>query len=76
MFSIKREFIRWEDSVVEVIKKCATDRVKDVNGIKELLDCNVVLRKNETTYFCKKVEEATVLDDSITTETSSEEIQN
>jgi hypothetical protein len=53
MFSFKREFIHWDNSLVEVIKKYSTERIKDVNGLKDMLDCNVVLRKNETTYFCR-----------------------
>ena len=73
MFSIKREFINWDDSLVEVIKKCPTERIKDVNGLKDLLECNVVLRKNETTYFCKKIDEATVLEDETVNESNLEE---
>ena len=73
MFSIKREFINWDDTLVEVIKKCSTERVKDVNGFKELLECNVVLRKNETTYFCRKIDEASVLEDEPVIESNPEE---
>ena len=72
MFTIKREFIHWDDSLVEVIKKYSTERVKDVNGLKGLLDCNVVLRKNETTYFCRKMDEAEILDDVVVPETISD----
>ena len=72
MFTIKREFIHWDDSLVEVIKKYSTERVKDVNGLKDLLDCNVVLRKNETTYFCRKMDEAEILEDESLPETTSE----
>lgn len=76
MFSIKREFINWDNSLVEVIKKCATERIKDVNALKELLDCDVVLRKNETTYFCRKVDEAIILEDDASIETNAKELQN
>ena len=71
MFTIKREFIHWDDSLVEVIKKYSTERVKDVNGLKDLLDCNVVLRKNETTYFCRKIDEVEILEDEVLPETTS-----
>ena len=76
MFSIKREFIHWDDSLVEVIRKYSTERIKDVNGLKELLDCNVVLRKNETTYFCRKIDEAEILEDEVTTEETAKESDN
>ena len=65
MFTIRREFIHWDDSLVEVIKKYSTERVKDVNGLKDLLDCNVVLRKNETTYVCRKIDEVEILEDEV-----------
>jgi hypothetical protein len=76
MFSFKREFIHWDNSLVEVIKKYSTERIKDVNGLKDMLDCNVVLRKNETTYFCRKVDEVEILEDEVTTEEITKESQN
>lgn len=65
MVTIKREFIQWEDSLVEVIEKYLSHRIKDVNGLKTLLDCDVVLRKNETTYICRKVSEAELVEDEV-----------
>lgn len=76
MFLIKREFIHWDDSLVEVIKKYSTERIKDVNGLKEMLDCNVVLRKNETTYFCRKMDEAEIIEDETTAEEITKESEN
>ena len=65
MITIKREFIQWEDGLVEVIEKYLSHRIKDVNGLKTLLDCDVVLRKNETTYICRKVSEAELVEDEV-----------
>jgi len=65
MITIKREFIQWEDGLVEVIEKYATHRIKDVNGLKTLLDCDVVLRKDDTTYICRKVSEAELVEDEV-----------
>ena len=65
MITIKREFIQWEDGLVEVVKKCASYRVKDANGLKTLLECDVVLRKDETTYICRKVSEAELVEDEV-----------
>jgi hypothetical protein len=65
MVIIQREFIQWEGGLVEVIKKYASHRIKDANGLKTLLDCDVVLRKNETTYICRKVSEAELVEDEV-----------
>lgn len=65
MITIKREFIQWEDGLVEVIEKYLSHRIKDVNGLKTLLDCDVVLRKDETTYICRKVSEAELVEDEV-----------
>jgi hypothetical protein len=64
-FLIKREFIQWEDGLVEVIEKYLSHRIKDVNALKTLLDCDVVLRKDETTYICRKVSEAELVEDEV-----------
>ena len=65
MITIKREFIQWEDGLVEVIEKYLSHRIKDVNGLKTVLDCDVVLRKDETTYICRKVSEAELVEDEV-----------
>ena len=65
MVTIKREFIQWEDGLVEVIEKYLSHRIKDVNGLKTLLECDVVLRKDETTYICRKVSEAELVEDEV-----------
>lgn len=63
MFAIKREFINFEDRLVEVIRKCPVHRCKNVDGIKEILGCDTVLKKNETMYFCISVSEAEYIED-------------
>jgi len=65
MVTIQREFIQWEGGLVEVIKKYVSHRIKDANGLRTLLDCDVVLRKNETTYICRKVSEAELVEDEV-----------
>jgi len=65
MVTIKREFIQWEDGLVEVIEKYLSHRIKDVNALKTLLDCDVVLRKDDTTYICRKVSEAELVEDEV-----------
>jgi hypothetical protein len=63
MTSIKREFIRFEDRLVEVKKVLPGVRIKDVNGIKELYHCDTVLKKGDFMYFCISVEEAIIIED-------------
>lgn len=58
MTSIKREFIKFEDRLVEIIRSYPTNRIKNVDGIKELLGCDTVLKQHETMYFCISVQEA------------------
>ena len=64
MFALKREFIRFEDRLVEVLKKYSVHRCKNVDGIKEILGCDTVLKKNETMYFCISIPEAEFIDDN------------
>ncbi len=63
MILIKREFIRFEERLVEIKKILPGVRIKDVNGIKELLECDTVLRKGDFMYFCSSVQEAEIIND-------------
>jgi hypothetical protein len=63
MFSTKRDFIRFENRLVEVIKVLPGVRIKNVEGIKELFKCDTVLRKDDFMYFCVTVEEAQIINE-------------
>ena len=63
MITIKRNFIRFEDRLVEVIKILPGVRIKDVNGLKDLFECDTVLRKEDFMYFCQTVTEAESIED-------------
>jgi hypothetical protein len=63
MFSTKREFIRFENRLVEVIKILPGVRIKNVEGIKDLLKCDTVLRKGDFMYFCVTVDEAQIVNE-------------
>ena len=65
MFSIKRDFIRWEDKIVEVKRSYPIDRVKDVSLIKEWLGVDVVLRRDNIMYFCETIQEAEIIENEI-----------
>ena len=62
MLTIKREFIHWDASLVEVVEKYPSHRIKNVDGLKDLLNCDTVLRKDEITYFCIKVDDAVLVE--------------
>ena len=63
MITIKKEFIRFEDRLVEVKKVLPGVRIKNVNGLKELLECDTVLRKGDFMYFCVSIQEAEIVND-------------
>lgn len=65
MFSIKRDFIRWEDKIVEVKRSYLVDRVKDVSLIKEWLGVDVVLRRDNIMYFCETIQEAEIIENEV-----------
>jgi len=63
MITIKRAFIRFEDRLVEVLKVLPGVRIKSVEGIKDLLKCDTVLRKGDFMYFCVSVDEAQIVNE-------------
>jgi hypothetical protein len=63
IFSIKREFIRFEDKLLEVVRSFREDHIKDVEAVKRHYECTTVLRKNGFMYFCTEVPEAEIIED-------------
>jgi len=57
MFSIRRDFIHFENRIVEVIRSFIEEHVKDVEGLKKYLQADTVLRKDNRLYFCVSVTE-------------------
>ena len=66
MFSIKREFIRFDDKLFEVVRFFREDHVKNVEAIKQHYECTMVLRKNGFMYFCTEVPEAEIVEEETT----------
>ena len=66
MFSIKREFIRFDDKLFEVVRFFREDHVKNVEAIKQHYECSMVLRKNGFMYFCTEVPEAEIVEEETT----------
>jgi hypothetical protein len=63
MHSIKKEFIRWEDKLVEVKKIYWTHHVKDIEAVKEYLNADVILQRDGRYYFCETVQEAEIIEE-------------
>lgn len=79
MFSIKRDFIRWEDKLVEVKRVYWIHHVKDVEAIKEWLNADVLLQRDGKYYFCETVQEAEVIEEftneELTLESSKSDLE-
>jgi hypothetical protein len=66
IFSIKREFIRFDDKLFEVVRSFREDHIKDVEAVKQHYECTMVLRKNGFMYFCTEVTEAEIVEEETT----------
>jgi hypothetical protein len=66
IFSIKREFIRFDDKLFEVVRSFREDHIKDVEAVKQHYECTMVLRKNRFMYFCTEVTEAEIVEEETT----------
>jgi len=65
MFILNRTFIHFEGKLVEVYKTVTESRVKDSNGLKDLLECDTVLKQNGKMFFCKTVQEAELIEEPL-----------
>ena len=63
MFSIERTFITLPDKMVEVIRKYPESKVKNIEGIHEWLDTDILLKKNGWLFFCIKIDEAEIVEE-------------
>jgi hypothetical protein len=64
-FSLKRNFIRFNDNLLEVIRYFRKYRINDIEAVKQYYNCTVVLQKNGFMYFCIEIPEAEVIEDVI-----------
>lgn len=63
MFSLKKDFINFQDKLLEVIRSFPEHRIKDVGGMKELLSADIALKNNGKIYFCTYVTEAEIIEE-------------
>ena len=61
-FEMKRTFVELDNVMYEVIRSFHETPDLDVDEWKDYLMCDKLFRKNEILYFCRTIEEATILD--------------
>lgn len=71
MFNTVKTYIPWEDKLVEVQRVYAEERVKDIEGIKQWLGSDTILRKEGRLYFCKSLQDAEIISEEIIEEIHS-----
>jgi hypothetical protein len=59
----RKEFIRHNDNLYLIIEIYSEQRVKPgkTQELRELLECDIVLRKDGLLLFCEKIQEAEVI---------------
>ena len=61
MFSISKNFVRFNDLILEILYQFSEATVKNTEGLKAHLQMDMVLRKDGILYFCKIIPEAEIL---------------
>jgi hypothetical protein len=65
MFSICKNFIKVNDSLFQVVKQFAEDKVSEpevnVENIKQWLGADTAFKKDGMLYFCIKIEELEII---------------
>jgi len=65
MFSICKNFIKVNDSLFQVVKQFAEDKVSEpefnVENIKQWLGADTTFKKDGMLYFCIKIEELEII---------------
>lgn len=61
--SYKRPIQSINDNLYQIHAEYSIDRVKDTQGLKDWLGCDVAFKSNQngTYIFCKKIEEANIV---------------
>lgn len=63
IFEMKRIFVEMEDELFEIIKVLPSSREVEMSMWKEYLNTDKVLRKDDKLYFCRKIEEANIIEE-------------
>jgi hypothetical protein len=71
MFNRVKTYIPWEGKLVEVQRVYAEERVKDIEGIKQWLGSDTLLRKDGHFYFCTTIQDAEIISEETVEEIHS-----
>lgn len=60
MFTINRQFVRFQDKLYEILRNFPEHTVNDVDGLKDFLGATIALRKDDRLFFCAEIEDAEI----------------
>jgi hypothetical protein len=60
---MKYEWIRHDDKLFIVERKWPADRIRldKIQDLREALGCDIVLKNNDWLFYCKRIEEAEIV---------------
>lgn len=63
MIPFNHEFIKYQENLYDIIRKYAETKVKPdkIDDIRQCLLCDITLKKDGVLYFCKKIDEAEIV---------------
>ena len=74
MIPTSTHFVRFIDSLLQILRYYPDARVRDVDGIKKWLNADIAIRREGLMYFCQTIEEAIEeIDQVVEIEISEEE---
>ena len=74
MIPTSTHFVRFNDSLLQILRYYPEARVRDVDGIKKWLNADIAIRREGLMYFCQTIEDAIEeIDQVVEIEISEEE---
>jgi len=58
MIPTSTPFVRFNDSLLQILRYYPEQRVRDVDGIKKWLNADIAIRREGLMYFCQTIEDA------------------
>jgi hypothetical protein len=55
MYHSGKEFVTFNDNLYYVVRAFPEQRIKNVDAIKQWLDADIALKKENTMFFCREV---------------------
>lgn len=63
MFSLQINFIKVNDGLFRIRRSYKEQDVKDIDGLKEYLQVDIVFRKDGMLYFCENVQDLEIINE-------------